>query len=246
MTDLPNLTTYDGFLFDLDGVLTPTADLHMAAWQSVFDDVFAEREIAPPYTTEDYFRFVDGKRRYDGVAAVLHSRGIELPWGDPSDGADEDTVCGIGNRKNRAFTETLQSAGIAPYPGSLALLDQLASMPLGVVSSSKNAPDVLRAAGIADRFGTIVDGLVAERDHLPSKPDRAMFARGAAELGIDPARIVAFEDAESGVASASAAGIGLVVGVDRGAGAAALIKHGAHLVVSDLSEFVTGTTQGIS
>jgi beta-phosphoglucomutase-like phosphatase (HAD superfamily) len=66
-----------------------------------------------------------------------------------------------------------------------------------------------------------------------------MFAAGARMLGVDPARSAAVEDAHSGVASAAAAGFGLVVGVDRGAGAQALLDLGATLVVDDLSAFVT-------
>lgn len=239
-TDLPDLLTFDGVLFDLDGVLTPTADVHMHAWQTMFTELFTAWDVSPPYTERDYFEYLDGKKRYDGVASLLRSRDIEVPWGDPSDAPAEDTVCGIGNRKNEVFTRVLRSEGIQPYPGSLALLDMLqrAGMPVGVVSSSKNAEEVLRAAGIRDRFPVVVDGAVAERDGLASKPAADMFAAGARGLGLDPARVAAFEDAHSGVQSAAAAGCGLVVGVDRGAGADTLIASGAHVVIDDLSAYV--------
>ena len=72
----------------------------MHAWQTTFDDLFAAWEITPPYTDDDYFRYVDGKKRYDGVAALLRSRDVEVRWGDPSDAPEADTICGIGNRKN--------------------------------------------------------------------------------------------------------------------------------------------------
>lgn len=240
MAGLPDLSAYDAVLFDLDGVLTPTAEVHMHAWQTMFDELFAAWDITPPYTSEDYFRYVDGKKRYDGVAALLRSRDVEVPWGDPSDPVTADTVCGIGNRKNVVFTQVLREEGIAPYPGSLALLDVLGGqgVPLAVVSSSKNAREVLAAAGIDDRFAVIVDGVVAENDGLPSKPAPDVFLRGAADLGVDPARAAAVEDAESGVESAAAGGFGLVVGVDRGAGADTLRRLGAHVVVDDLSDFL--------
>ncbi len=242
MSTLPDLTSFDAFLFDLDGVLTPTAEVHMSAWKAMFDELFAAWDITPPYTEDDYFRYVDGKKRYDGVASLLRSRDVEIAWGHPSDPLTADTICGIGNRKNEVFTRVLNEQGIAPYPGSLALLDQLRGYPLGVVSSSKNARDVLSAAGIANRFVTIVDGIVAEHDDLASKPAADMFARGAHDLGIAPGRIAAFEDATSGVASAAAAGMALVVGVDRGAGVDALLSHGATLVVTDLAEFVPSSS----
>jgi beta-phosphoglucomutase-like phosphatase (HAD superfamily) len=76
---------FEAALFDLDGVLTPTADLHMRAWRQMFSTYFVEHDVAPAYTNADYFTYVDGKPRYDGVRATLASRGIELPEGDPAD-----------------------------------------------------------------------------------------------------------------------------------------------------------------
>lgn len=241
MTDnLPELRSAAAVLFDLDGVLTPTAEVHMRAWQAVFDSVFAEWGIAPAYTSDDYYAHVDGKKRYDGVAAVMHSRNVEIPWGSPDDAPEAQTVCGVGNRKNAAFAAALAADGIAPYPGSLALVQWLhgQSIPLAVVSSSRNAGDVLAASGLTDYFSAVIDGVIAERDNLPSKPDPAMFRAGAAALGMDPATCIAFEDAVAGVRSAADAGCRAVVGVDRGAGADALRAHGATHIVTDLAVFV--------
>ncbi|WP_431803182.1 HAD family hydrolase [Microbacterium sp. bgisy203] len=238
--ELPDLTTYDGVLFDLDGVLTPTAEVHMHAWRTMFTELFAQWDIPPPYTDDDYYRYLDGKQRYEGVASLLRSRDVEVPWGDPSDPPTADTVCGIGNRKNEVFSSVLRTEGIAPYPGSLALIQQLhgAGTPIGVVSSSKNAEEVLTAAGIRAYFPVVMDGVVAAREQLRSKPAPDMFLEGARMLGVDPTRGAAFEDAHSGVASAAAAGYALVVGVDRGAGAQALLDLGANIVVNDLGAFV--------
>ena len=241
MTDdsLPDLASYDGVLFDLDGVLTPTAEVHMHAWQTMFEELFAAWDITPPYTERDYFEYLDGKKRYDGVASLLRSRDVEVPWGHPSDPLEADTICGIGNRKNAFFERVLRDEGIAPYPGSLALLDLLesAGTPIAVVSSSKNAEEVLRVAGLRERFGVVMDGVIAERDHLHSKPAPDVFVEAARMLGVEPARSAAVEDALSGVQSAVAGGFGLVVGVDRGVGPQVLFDAGAHVVVSDLKEF---------
>ncbi|MFT4219600.1 MAG: HAD-IA family hydrolase [Microbacterium sp.] len=242
MTDAPrhDLTAFDGVLFDLDGVLTPTAEVHMRAWKAMFDELFADWNIQPPYTERDYFDYVDGKKRYDGVASLLRSRDVEVPWGDPSDPPEADTIGGIGNRKNVMFSRILREEGVLPYPGSLRLLDALqeAGVPMAVVSSSKNARDVLAAAGILDRFPVIVDGLVAERDELASKPAPDVFAEGIKLLGVAPDRAAAVEDAISGVASAAAANCALVVGVNRGVGEDDLRDAGAHVVVDDLEELV--------
>jgi beta-phosphoglucomutase family hydrolase len=236
---LPDLTAYDAVLFDLDGVLTPTAEVHMHAWQSMFEELFAAWGITPPYTERDYFDHLDGKKRYDGVASLLRSRDVEVPWGDPSDPPTADTVCGIGNRKNVVFERVLRAEGIAAYPGSLHLLDVLAGAgtPVAVVSSSKNAEEVLAAAGIRDRFAVVMDGVIAEREHLASKPAPDVFVEAARMLGVEPTRSAAVEDALSGVESAAAGGFGLVVGVDRGAGEQQLAAAGAHVVVKDLEEF---------
>lgn len=245
---LPDLLRAAGVLFDLDGVLTPTAEVHKRAWKTVFDDVFARWDITPPYTDADYYDYVDGKKRYDGVASLLHSRNVEVPWGAVDDDPSAETVCGIGNRKNAAFAESLRGQGIAPYPGSLALVELLhaAGIPLGVVSSSKNAEEVLTAAGIRSYFRVVVDGVVAEREGLASKPAADMFAAGAAALGVDPAQSVAVEDATSGAASAAAAGYATVIGVDRGAGAEALRAAGATVVVDDLDRFLPDTRTPIA
>ncbi|MFS0866694.1 HAD family hydrolase [Microbacterium sp. 179-B 1A2 NHS] len=240
MDELSDLTACDGVLFDLDGVLTPTAEVHMHAWEAMFTELFTAWGIEPAYSEQDYFQYLDGKKRYDGVASLLRSRDVEVPWGDPGDPVTADTVCGIGNRKNVVFERVLRAEGIAPYPGSLALVQKLqdAGIPIAVVSSSKNAREVLTAAGIIDRFPVIMDGVVAEQESLASKPAPDVFARAAEMLGVDPARSAAVEDAHSGVQSAVAAGYGLVIGVDRGAGAATLLEMGAHVVVDDLAALV--------
>jgi len=237
---MPDLTACDAVLFDLDGVITPTAEVHMRAWRAMFERLFADWDIEPPYTDSDYFDHLDGKKRYDGVAAVLRSRGIEIPWGQPSDPPDADTVCGVGNRKNEVFSRVLREEGIRPYPGSIALLDALAAAgtPVAIVSSSKNAREVLTAAGVIDRFPVIMDGLIAEAEHLPSKPAPDVFLEAARLCGVEPARAAAVEDAISGVQSAAAGGFGVIVGVDRGAGAEPLAQAGATIVVSDLAELV--------
>lgn len=242
---LPDLRTSDGILFDLDGVLTPTAEVHMRAWSAVFGEVFARWGIEPDYTDADYYAYVDGKRRYDGVASLLRSRNVEIPWGAPEDPAEAETICGIGNRKNAAFAAALRAGGVEPYPGSLALLEVLraAEIPMGVVSSSSNAEEVLTTAGIRGFFTVVVDGKVAASDNLASKPSPDMFRAGAARLGVDPASSIAVEDAVAGVASAASAGYAAVIGVDRGAGADALRKAGATYIVDDLARLLLDSSE---
>lgn len=233
-----DLEAFDAYLFDLDGVVTPTVEVHMRAWQETFDELFQRRGEAP-YRELDYYESLDGRPRYEGVATLLRARGLSLPEGDDGDDGF-DTVKGVGNRKNRAFTEVLERDGIAAYPGSLALLDRLLDLglPLAVVSSSRNAEAVLAAAGLRDRFRAVVDGSVADREGLPGKPAPDTFVRAAELLGVRPERAVVFEDAVSGVVAAHAGGFGFVVGVDRGTGEGALRDAGADTVVTGLEEMV--------
>ncbi|MDN6283975.1 MAG: HAD-IA family hydrolase, partial [Corynebacterium sp.] len=156
-------------------------------------------------------------------------------------GEHRETVTSLGERKNADFLRLLDE-GINAYPGSVALLDALADRPdaprVAIVSSSKNARQVLEAAGLLERFELVVDGLVAAEHQLPGKPAPDTYAFAAAQLGVDNAVAVVVEDATSGVASGRAGGFGLTVGVDRGAGQDALLAAGADVVVTDLAELV--------
>lgn len=225
-------TDYDGVLFDLDGVITPTAAIHEHAWGELFAD--------HDYTEADYLEHIDGKPRYDGVRDFLASRDIRLPDGDPDDPPGDSTVCALGNRKNELFNEVLERDGIGPYPGSQQTLDLLADLgiPAAIVSSSKNAVPVLAAAGLADRFDVVVDGVVAADAGLAGKPAPDGYLLGAERLGVDPGRTVVVEDAVSGVAAGKNGDFAVTIGVDRGAGHATLLANGATFVVDDLAELL--------
>lgn len=237
-----NWSDYGAILFDLDGVLTPTAEVHMAAWSEMFNDFLGSADLPgadlSPYQPDDYFQHVDGKPRYDGVRDFLASRGIVLPEGSADDSPEADTVIGLGNRKNAAFTVILERDGVTPYPGSLALLDLLEELdiPKAVVSSSANAPAVLTAAGLAGRFVTVVDGKVAKAEGLPGKPAPDTFEYAARLCGVETAQAVVVEDAVSGVRAGAAGDFALVIGVDRGVGEQALTDAGAGVVVADLGQ----------
>jgi beta-phosphoglucomutase family hydrolase len=235
-----NWDDYDAALFDLDGVLTPTAEVHMRAWEKMFSAFLADRGVAEPYSESDYFDYIDGKPRYDGVRSFLASRAITLPDGDPSDDPSAESVCGLGNRKNVAFAAVLREEGVRAYPGSVALLDHLTERgtKIAVVSSSRNAPAVLKAAGLRDRFDVVVDGVVAEQNTLAGKPSAETFVFAAKRLNSPVERSVVVEDALSGVAAGHDGGFGLVVGVDRGVGADRLSAAGADVVVADLAELI--------
>jgi beta-phosphoglucomutase family hydrolase len=233
-------------LFDLDGVLTKTATVHAAAWKEMFDGYLRERaaKLGEPFVPfdarEDYDKYVDGKPRADGVRSFLAARGIELPEGEPHDPPTVASVFGLGNRKNEIVLRRIRDGGVEPYEGSVRYVRAArdAGLRRAVVSSSANCRDVLAAAAIDDLFEVVVDGIVAERDHLRGKPAPDGFLAAAGLLGVAPAHAAVFEDALAGVEAGRAGGFGFVVGVDRAGQADALRAHGADTVVADLSELL--------
>jgi beta-phosphoglucomutase family hydrolase len=244
MLGLPDGVT--ACLFDLDGVLTQTAKVHAEAWKSMFDEFLRGwaqahgQPFVPFDAVSDYDEYVDGKPRYDGVRSFLDSRGISLPQGTPDDPPGAQTVDGLGNHKNELMLKLIHERGVEPYDGSVryvhAAID--AGLRRAVVSSSTNARDVLRAAGISDLFEKIVDGVVADREHLNGKPAPDTYLEGARELGVEPRAAAVFEDALAGVEAGRAGHFGFVVGVDRVGQTEALREHGADVVVKDLADLV--------
>jgi beta-phosphoglucomutase family hydrolase len=233
-------------LFDLDGVLTQTAKVHAAAWTQMFDDYLRERaaqtgEPFRPFDAEaDYDQYVDGRPRYDGVRAFLASRGIQLPEGDRDDPPQAETVAGLGNRKNEIVQRMIHQHGVEPYEGSVRYVEsaRAAGLARAVVSSSTNTREVLAAAGLDGLFDEVVDGLVAEHQHLKGKPAPDTFLAAARVVGVEPGEAAVFEDALAGVEAGRAGRFGCVVGVDRVGQADSLRGHGADVVVNDLAELL--------
>ena len=233
-------------LFDLDGVLTQTAQLHAAAWKEMFDVFLRSRADAtgsafePFDSVRDYREYVDGKLRYDGVRSFLSSREIDLPEGDAGVEPGVETVIGLGDRKNELVLSFIHRGGVETYPGSVLYVRAVrdARLHRAVVSASKNCRDILQAARINDLFEEVIDGTVAEREHLSGKPSPDTFLAGAHALGVRPTEAAVFEDALAGVEAGRAGHFGFVVGVNRTDQADALLEHGADIVVSDLAELL--------
>jgi beta-phosphoglucomutase family hydrolase len=227
-------------LFDLDGVLTKTAEVHARAWKQTFDAFLETRAEKPFDLVRDYDEYVDGKPRLDGVRDFLASRGIELPEGSPDDPPGAQSVHGLANAKNELVLRLIREEGVDAYDGSVRYLHAArdAGLRRAVVSSSHNCHDVLVAAGIEDLLEVRVDGVVAEERDLKGKPAPETFLEGARMLGVQPEHAAVFEDALAGVQAGRAGGFGCVVGVDRSGQRDALLAHGASVVVDDLAELL--------
>lgn len=230
-------------------MLTPTALVHRAAWEEAFNAYLrrhAARTGEPfrPFDPDgDYHRYVDGRPRADGVRSFLASRGITLPDGSPDDPGDRETVHGIGNGKNEVLLRHLREKGVRPYDGSVAYLHaaQRAGLRRAVVSASANCREVVDGAGIAELLEIRVDGVTAREQHLRGKPHPDTFLVAARLLGVTPRQAAVFEDALAGVEAGRAGGFGLVVGVDRAGQTEDLRRHGADIVVRDLSDLLNGS-----
>lgn len=236
-----------GVVFDMDGVITDTARSHASSWEQMFNDYLRARaassgEEFQPFTEDDYLTYVDGKPRYDGVRSFLESRGIHLPEGTPDDPPDEETVCGLGNRKNILFLDILEEGGADPYRSTVRVVEQLKERGAGVavITSSRNSEEVLGSAGVRDLFEVKVDGVDCARLGLPGKPEPDIFLEAARRLGVAPDQAAVVEDALSGVEAGRRGGFGLVVGVDRSGQAEELAAAGADIVVTDLADLLPG------
>jgi alpha,alpha-trehalase len=234
-----DLSEIAAVIFDTDGVLTDTAIVHAQTWKQLFDEYLKKRSERSGEKLQlfdinnDYLRYVDGKPRYDGVKSFLESRGISLPQGSPGDSPDEETICGLGNRKNRSFVERLRREGAKPYDSSIGFIQQLKTRGLrtAVISASRNAEEVLKSAGILGLFDVKVDGIDSDELQLKGKPDPAIFLEAARRLGVKPEETVIVEDALAGVEAGRRGKFRLVIGVDRTGQGEELKKCGADIEV---------------
>lgn len=180
-------------IFDMDGVLADTIDLHYQSWQRVAD----EWHIS--FCKKDYSQIL-GMKREESVDYLLRNHTV-----------DAGTRLEMLRRKNDYYlelVETLNSDRLLPGVQDLLTELQAAQMRIALGSSSKNAELVLRKLGIDNLFEVIADG-----NSVPnSKPSPEVFQKAAELLGLPPAECLVIEDAAAGVEAAKAAGM-IVLGV---------------------------------
>ncbi|MEH2317275.1 beta-phosphoglucomutase [Nostoc sp.] len=185
---LPHNPNIQGFIFDLDGVLTDTAELHYLAWKKLAD------EEGIPFNRE----------ANDALRGVSRRASLMLILGDRR--YSEAQIQEMMERKNRYYVELMQNMTAKDLlPGAIALLDELrqAGIKIGIGSASKNAQTVIERLGIADKVDAIADGYSVEQP----KPAPDLFLYAAKQLGVEPGQCVVVEDAAAGVDAALAAGM---------------------------------------
>ncbi len=242
-----DLTELDAVLFNLDGVITNSVKLHVAAWQAALNGYLKTRaarsgETYMPFTHRDYQRTFDGKSRYDGATRFLASRNITLPLGDSNDSDDSETVCGLCNRKNAHFKRLIESSQVEVYPDAVAFIETMKTLGLkiAVVSSSEDCSAILEAAGLSDMFDFQMNGKIAAHPALKVKPASDIFLEAAGRLGVPANRAAVIEDAGSGVRQVRAGEFAIVIGIDRSVAGTPLENKDADMVVSNLGKLRLG------
>lgn len=230
-----------GAVFDLNGVITDTTSVHFEAWKQTFDEYLKQRgdgSFSEFTFEEDYLQFVHGLPRYQGVKSFLDSRDVDLPYGEPDDSPDRETICGIGNRKNQAFREMVSGGKIRIYEHTVEVIRKLKErgVKIGVTSSSRNCRFILETVGLIDLFDSVMDGHASREFGLNDKPEPDIFLVSISNMGLLPAHCMMVEDTRSGVQAGRAANFALVVGVSRETEAEELFANGADIVVEDMEE----------
>lgn len=207
-------------IFDLDGVVTRTMHLHVRAWQQALDEYLAQTSPTAAFhpfdPDRDYQRYLDGRTRTEGLRAFLASRDIDLPLGNEDD-PHFASVLGLGTYKNSLYLNALETTGIEIYADAIDFIERLRreGFPIGLATSSKNAPLILARTGLARLFDVIVDGNVVEREGLRSKPAPDIFVHTAALMGKSVQQCAIFEDTVEVLAELAALAPGCAVAVVR-------------------------------
>lgn len=200
-------------LFDLDGVVTDTAEYHYRAWQALAD------RLGVPFDREAN-EALRGVGRMESLERILARSDLDL------DGAEKARLAEEKNRHYLSLIEGVTPADLLPGIGPLLAELREAGLKLALASASRNAPAVVRRLGVADAFDAVVDA-----GHVRlGKPDPEVFQRAAEALGVLDEDCLGIEDAEAGVAALRAARMAAV-----GVGDAARLAR-AHRVVADTSE----------
>jgi len=178
-----------GCLFDMDGVIVDSAIHHFEAWKRLAD------ELSISFSEEDNHA-LKGLSRVDSLEHILRMGQLQL---------DEKTKVKLMDQKNAWYLELIKgmtSDDILPGAGELIEALVAEGVKVGLGSSSRNARLILDNVGLTSLFDVVVDG-----NHLTlSKPDPEVFLKGSSALGLQPADVVVFEDAVSGVQAAKAGG----------------------------------------
>ncbi|TWK35079.1 beta-phosphoglucomutase [Bacillus paralicheniformis] len=202
-------------IFDLDGVITDTAEHHYLAWKHTAEQIGIEIDRS----FNERLKGIDRERSLNTI--LIH--------GGAAGKYREAEKQEIMRRKNQYYQQLIQN--LTPHdllPGIAGLFAELKreNVSIALASSSRNAPAILQRLGLMDEFHAVVDPAALAR----GKPDPEIFLTAAALLGVPPSQCAAIEDAEAGIAAIKSAGM-FAVGVGDETS-----LSGADLIVPDTNE----------
>lgn len=181
-----------GFLFDLDGVITDSAEYHYRAWKKLAEKIGIQID-------REFNEQLKGVDRMDSLDRILK-------YGNKENDFTAQEKAALAVEKNNDYLTLIES--ITPediLPGIMELISQIKEhdLKMGLTSASKNAPFILERLGISKEFDIVVDPATLSK----SKPDPEIFLKGAELLGLEPAECIGVEDAEAGIESIRRAGM---------------------------------------
>lgn len=204
-------------IFDLDGVLVRTDNLHIESWKAIADKL----QVQLP---ENYSQLTRGLARRDSLNVILDHHDINL---------SDNVVDSLCNRKNQLFLELVEEqAESLLAEGVVDLLDSLKEMsvPCAIASSSNNARAIAEKLGIAGYFRIIIEA----RDVVQTKPHPESFIRAARELQYEESKCIIIEDSDPAIKAAGAHGF-ITLGIGKKTYLKSAIQH-----YDTISEIDTG------
>lgn len=176
--------TLKAVIFDLDGVITDTAEYHYRAWNAI------AIELGIPFTRE-FNEHLKGVSRMDSLKLLLSQAATPLDYSTAE-------LEQLADRKNKLYVELIETITPADLlPGVMTFVADIraAGLATGIASASKNAIAVLTRLDVMDQFDIIVDVTKLTNN----KPDPEIFLTAAEQLGAEPSECIGVEDAASGV-----------------------------------------------
>ncbi len=215
--------SFKGAIFDLDGVITDTAEIHFKAWKKIFDSFLKkyyekEKKEFVPFTKQDYLRYVDGIPRYNGVETFLNSREIKIPEGSEKDSELKQTIYRLGKNKNHYYRELIEKEKPKVFDSTVSLIKKLRknNIKIAIISSSKNCKLILKKTGLLGLADKIIDGVDSKELGLKGKPEPDIFLKASEKMVLKPGECFVVEDAVQGVLAGQRGNFGLVIGLQRG------------------------------
>ncbi|MFN6944316.1 MAG: HAD family hydrolase [Cytophagaceae bacterium] len=233
-----NTDQIQAYIFDMDGVITDTATLHKEAWEAMFNLFLQDYPDSEKFNEKDYYLYLNGIPRHEGIKNFLRSRNITIPEGEKDDSAETRSIHGLGRLKNDLFKSILQHKPVKVFDDALEFLETLKEKgtPTALISASKNAERLIKNAGITGLFDVIADGNLLEEKHLNGKPEPDIFHYAAKELSIAPENVAIVEDARAGIKAGKKGGFGLIIALERENAQESLSNTGADVVIENLRE----------